>query len=129
MTTQLIMDSTNWPTKHEKISWKKRPIPFLDQNNYGQSNSVQLSVQLSTTFRDIEDTNLDSLRGVQPNFFGKPDFEIAVGPLGPPSGPTFGGVFEVPDPYAPALCHAQISAPKIAISQSWSKPGLWVLYG
>ena len=45
-------------------------------------------------------------------FFGKLDTEKAVGPLDPPSGPTFGGVFEVPNPYAPAWRHAQISAPK-----------------
>ena len=67
--------------------------------------------------------------GVQPKFFGKLDFEIVVGPSGPPSGPTFGRVFEVTDPYVPAWHHAQISVPKIAISQNWSKPGLWVLYG
>ena len=47
---------------------------------------------------------LTFLRGIHvPRIlFGKLDSEIAVGPSGPISGPTFGGVFEVPDPYAPA---------------------------
>ena len=36
--------------------------------------------------------------GVQPKFFGNFEFELAVGPSGPTCGPTFPGVFEVPDP-------------------------------
>ena len=39
----------------------------------------------------------ESKKQIKPIFFGKLDFKIAVGPLGPPSRPTFGGVFEIPD--------------------------------
>ena len=46
--------------------------------------------------------------GGQPKFFGNLDFELVVGPSGPTYGQTFLGVFEVPDPPAPAWCHAQI---------------------
>ena len=51
-------------------------------------------------------------------FFGKLDFEIAVGPIGQPSGLTFCGIFEVRDSLAPAWHHAQIWAPKIIISEN-----------
>ena len=60
--------------------------------------------------------------GVQPKFFGKLDFELVV-------GQTFPGVFEAPDPPAPAWCHAQIWPPKMVISENGPKPGLRVLYG
>ena len=68
-------------------------------------------------------------RGVHPIFLEILYFEIAVGPLGPTSGPTFLGVFEVRDPSAPAWRHAQIWAPKMVISENGPKPGLRVLYG
>ena len=67
--------------------------------------------------------------GVQPKFFGKLDLELVVGPSGPTYGQTFPGVFEVPDPPAPAWCHAQIWPPKMVISENGPKPGLRVLYG
>ena len=60
--------------------------------------------------------------GVHPIFFGNFDFELAV-------GPTFPGVFEVPDTPAPAWCHAQIWPPEMVGFENCSKPGLWGLYG
>ena len=73
--------------------------------------------------------NLFIKGGVQPKFFRKLDFELAVGPSGPTYGQTFPGVFEIPDPPAPAWCHAQIWPPEIVGFENCSKPGLWVLYG
>ena len=78
----------------------------------------------------IKYNSKSSLRGgVQPKFFGKLDLELVVGPSGPTYGQTFPGVFEVPDPPAPAWCHAQIWPPKMVISENGPKPGLRVLYG
>ena len=62
-------------------------------------------------------------------YFGNFDFELAVGPSGPTCGPTLPGVFEVPDPPAPAWCHAQIWPPEMVGFENCSKPGLWGLYG
>ena len=58
----------------------------------------------------------DKLRGVHPQFFGNFDFDLVVGPLGPTYGKIFPGVFGVPDPPAPAWCHAQIWPPEMVRS-------------
>ena len=86
-------------------------------------------LQVAINSTGVESSVIALRGGVQPNFFGKLDFELVVGPSGTTYEQTFPGVFKVPDPLAPALCHAQISPPKMVISQNWSKPGLWVLYG
>ena len=74
-----------------------------------------------------EDTAMAAM--ALPKFFGKLDFELVVGLSGPTYDHTFPGIFKVPDPPAPAWCHAQIWPPKMIISENWPKPGLRVLYG
>ena len=87
---------------------------------------------MSFILRNVGDFNNSFFHfkgGVHPKFFGNFDFELAVGPSGPTCGPTLPGVFEVPDPPAPAWCHAQIGPPEMVGFENCSKPGLWGLYG
>ena len=96
------------------------------------SDTIQVPQQLIIWkfWRDIG-PKLHQFKGgrLQPKIFGKLELELVVGLSGPTYGQTFSGVFEVPDPPAPAWCHAQIWPPKMAISENGPKSGLRVLYG
>ena len=52
---------------------------------------------------------IEVLNWYPPIYFESFDFELVVGQLRPPSGPTVWEVFKVPDPQSPAWRHAQIA--------------------